>query len=452
MKYGIFSVRDASYPAPAEGWGENGVYTPRRVVYGDTKMVISDDGNDGNEGSARFECRCFRETEETGWGVYDYVEAPEFTFEAEYGDFEISAVFDAPLGSLKISALVDGILYRDVSAEEEDGRAVVTLRAAASDKTMSLRFFVADGERVNAGLDTVCTLSLRSLSAKRLERECTRKKLTVFIASDSTAQSYGDKNYPQTGWGQMLHKYFKDADFAFEYIPEGATYSLCRAYELPGIIVENRSIGGRSSRSFMLEGKWSELLFRCQRGDFILIQFGHNDSTKARPNRYTSVEEFREYIKKYAISAMARGVTPVLVTPVSRRSINPETGEFNISFPEHRAAVISAARELDIPYIDLGLESRSICGEICETLGADATKSLYLWTKEGEYSGVYAGGSRDDTHLCRRGALIFAGAVAKLIEKSPDERLAAIKSKLDPSLTFTRWLPTRSDAEKWKES
>ncbi|MCD7775981.1 MAG: rhamnogalacturonan acetylesterase, partial [Firmicutes bacterium] len=318
----------------------------------------------------------------------------------------------------------------------------VTLRIASVGDTSAVRFFVIDEERLSAGLDTVRELKLCRLETCRLERGAVRKKPTLFIASDSTAQSYGPENYPQTGWGQMLHKYFRGADFAFEYVPKGSSYSLCRAYECPGVIIENRSIGGRSSRSFVLEGKWNELLFRCEAGDYIFIQFGHNDSTKARPNRYTSIDEFGEYIRMYVASAKARGAIPVLVTPVSRRSINEETGVFNISFPEHRNTVLKIARELDTPVIDLGLESRNICEGICETLGAEATKELFLWTYEGEYSGVYCRGSRDDTHLQRRGALIFAGAVAKLIEASDDTRLDPLKAQLDPDMKYELYLPT----------
>lgn len=97
---------------------------------------------------------------------------------------------------------------------------------------------------------------------------------TAYIASDSTAQTYDPYWDPQAGWGQMIDRYFT-GDVRFD----------------------NRAIGGRSSKTFITEGRLDDILRSIVPGDYLLIQFGHNDATISRPDRYASPEDYKGYLK-----------------------------------------------------------------------------------------------------------------------------------------------------------
>lgn len=119
----------------------------------------------------------------------------------------------------------------------------------------------------------------------------------VLIAGDSTAAAYGPERAPQAGWGQALQSYL-DPD-RFE--------------------VRNHAKGGRSTRSFIAEGRLDALAGELRRGDILLIQFGHNDAKIEDPSRYTDPDgEYPRFLSRYVQLARDRGATPVLITPVAR--------------------------------------------------------------------------------------------------------------------------------------
>lgn len=77
---------------------------------------------------------------------------------------------------------------------------------------------------------------------------------------------------------------------------------------------DNRAIGGRSSKTFITEGRLDEILRSIVPGDYLLIQFGHNDATISRPDRYASPEDYKGYLKTYVLGTRERGATPILIT------------------------------------------------------------------------------------------------------------------------------------------
>ncbi len=428
-----FSIASVRYPNPAEGWVD-GVYRKRIPSKERADVLPADVG--GADGGIVISCRHWREKEDSGWGVFDYVEAPEFSFASELSDYTLKARFYNPTGEeIPVRALADGVtvLYGAVLPPQAESE--LTFTTASVCETSKIVFFVPDENAAERDTAPCREIVLLSLEAELLPTREPTTKPTLFLASDSTVQTYDSYYYPQTGWGEVLYKYFKNPDFVCEYKPEGSSYSHCRAYELPQIIVENRAIGGRSSLSFYLEGKFAELLLRVKRGDTVLIQFGHNDATKARPNRYVSIAKYKECLRSFIRAIRARGAIAVLVTPVMRRSCDEERGTFNLSFPDHRNAMIELAEEESAILLDLGKRSHEICTEI----GCDASKSLFLWTEAGKYSGAYKNGSTDSTHLQRRGALIFAGAVAELISHEP--ALSRIADLLDREKDFRKYYP-----------
>ncbi len=430
MTYTAFSVSELLCGTPAEGWLD-GVYRKRCTSRTDTGKTYS-------SGELTLSCRHWREKEESGWGVFDYIEGTELSFESGLADFTLKARFNNPTDAeIPLRARVNDVTVLHSATLEPNTETEVSFTFASVDEISRVIFYIPDENVTERDAAPVRELYLLSLEAELLPLREAEAKPTVFLASDSTVQTYDPYYHPQTGWGEVLYKYFKNADFVSEYKPEGASYSHCRAYELPAIAIENRAIGGRSSLSFYLEGKCSELLLRVKKGDTVLIQFGHNDATKARPNRYVSIPEYKECLRRYVRAVAARGAAPVLVTPVMRRNYDEEKDSFSLAFAEHREAMLSLASEEGVTLLDLGKKSHEICCEI----GGEGTKSVFLWTQPDTYRGAYKNGSTDSTHLQRRGALIFAGAVAELIASEPS--LSGIARHLDSEKDYRHYYPTK---------
>ena len=208
---------------------------------------------------------------------------------------------------------------------------------------------------------------------------------TVFVASDSTAQTYTADFAPQAGWGQLLDRYLAEP-----------------------VTVANHAIGGRSSRTFVEEGRLATILDQIEPGDYLLVQFGHNDATVSRPDRYTSPADFKEYLRHdYIGGALARGATPVVVTPVSRRVFNPETGELGVSFPEYAQAAREVAAEEGVPLLDLGRASHAYLSGI----GPLEATAVFLHVPPGVYPNR-PDGTIDETHFQEYGADRMARLVA----------------------------------------
>lgn len=407
------TVTYIDYPEPAGGWID-GVYHEREAH-----------GTDECPARAS-SCRHFREKEETGWGVFDYFEGARYTFDADFGDYSVTASLRCSSASgAAVSVYCDGVrVMSGITLTDEASGVTFTVRA--TDKKARFWFSPDIPDGADEATAEICVSDLRF---KKLAVPDAGSKPTVFLASDSTVQTYDQYYYPQTGWGEVFYKFIRLSDLVRAYKPDGASYSQCRAYELPDVTVENRSIGGRSARSFFLEGKFFELLSRAKRGDFIMIQFGHNDCTKARPNRYTSPDEYKVWITKYVRSSLVRGITPILVTPVMRRNCDEggRVGEFVPSFPEFTEKLREISAETHVPLLDLGGASL----DICRALGPDASRALYMHADACVYAGAYEKGAADNTHLSRKGALVYAAEAARLLASSPDERLAPLASLVD---------------------
>ncbi|RKN42337.1 GDSL-type esterase/lipase family protein [Streptomyces hoynatensis] len=209
---------------------------------------------------------------------------------------------------------------------------------------------------------------------------------TVYIASDSTAQTYDPYYAPQTGWGQVLGRFFSEE-----------------------VTIDNRAIGGRSSRSFVEEGRLDDILDEIQPGDYLFVQFGHNDATVSRPERYTTPEQYQEYLREdYIAGARARGAIPVIVTPVSRRDFEPTTGKFNVSFPEYVDKAIEVARQENVPLVDLSASSRAFL----DAVGPLEAESVFLHVPVGVYENR-PDGTIDETHFQEYGATEMARLIAE---------------------------------------
>ncbi|MEU2201292.1 SGNH/GDSL hydrolase family protein [Isoptericola sp. NPDC019482] len=207
---------------------------------------------------------------------------------------------------------------------------------------------------------------------------------TVYVTGDSTVQTYTDYWAPQAGWGQMLQRFLSD-----------------------GVTVDNHAIGGRSSKNFISQGRLDEVLRQIRPGDYLYVQFGHNDNSYGVDDRYAAPADYRNYLRTFVDGAKQRGATPILVTPVSRRSFD-SSGHANVSFPQYVEQASALAEETGTPLVDLSASSRAYLDEI----GPEAAKSVFLWVPAGVYQ-ARPDGTQDDTHFQEYGAIQMARLVAQ---------------------------------------
>src|SRR5207302_8667082 len=116
--------------------------------------------------------------------------------------------------------------------------------------------------------------------------------ITIYLAGDSTMAQKLPEKRPETGWGEMLGRFFQDGT----------------------VIIDNRAQNGRSTRTFISEGRWQAIVGAIQPGDYVLIQFGHNDESKEKVDRYTPPVDFRNNLIKFVSDVRAREATPVIRT------------------------------------------------------------------------------------------------------------------------------------------
>ncbi|WP_345710893.1 GDSL-type esterase/lipase family protein, partial [Kineococcus glutinatus] len=258
-----------------------------------------------------------------------------------------------------------------------------TRRAAGQFLETSFDIALVDGQLTLEFGGTAANLA--AVVVTRLPARERGEELTAYLASDSTVMTYGESTAPQAGWGQALPRYLSE-----------------------DVRVDNRAIGGRSSRSFIAEGRLDEILLAIRPGDHLLVQFAHNDSTPQRPARYATPEQFEEFLRTYVEGARQRGAVPVLVTPMGRRVYEPTTGKFEPSFPEYVAKMQELAAELDVPLVDLSARSVAWYDEI----GPEGTLSAFLYVPPGVYP-AHPQGLEDQTHFQGYGATQLARMVGE---------------------------------------
>lgn len=206
----------------------------------------------------------------------------------------------------------------------------------------------------------------------------------IFIASDSTAQSYDEARYPQTGWGQMF---------------------ACALGK--GVGLQNRAVGGRSTKTFLSEGRWQRLRDDLRKGDVVLIQFAHNDAY-VKSDRYAPAETvYRVNLRRFVAEARAAGATPVLITPIAQRMFEAN-GRTKAGFAAYSAVVRDVAKRERVKVIDLESLSRAWI----DRTGAERAKAFYLHLKPEDGFKAFPSGITDDTHLSEFGARGAAALVA----------------------------------------
>ncbi len=214
-------------------------------------------------------------------------------------------------------------------------------------------------------------------------------RVRVFLIGDSTMANKPLADNPERGWGQMLPLYFND-----------------------NVQIKNYAVNGRSTKSFIDEGRWKKVYDQLKPGDYVFIQFGHNDEKINDPKRYAAPHTaYKDNLMKFVSDAKEKGAIPVLITPVNRRKFD-KSGKLVDTHGDYPAVVREVAENEHVGLIDLYDSSKKLFSE----LGPDGTKKIFLWVPAGEYASL-PDGKKDNTHFCMYGAETVAGLVAGGIKK-----------------------------------
>ena len=209
-----------------------------------------------------------------------------------------------------------------------------------------------------------------------------KKKIKIFIAGDSTAANKEVKAFPETGWGMPFATLFDST-----------------------VTVDNRAKNGRSTKSFISEGLWQKLIDDVNEGDYVFIQFGHNDESKEKTDRYTTPEEYKSNLGRFITETRNKKATPVLLTPVSRRQFD-SAGQVRETHKEYSPLVKEVAKQYNVAFIDMDEKSR----ELLQKFGPENSKLLFMQLEPGEHPN-YPDGRNDNTHFNELGARKMAQLV-----------------------------------------
>ncbi len=211
-------------------------------------------------------------------------------------------------------------------------------------------------------------------------------KITVYLIGDSTIADKETKAYPETGWGMPFHYFFDST-----------------------VVVDNRAKNGRSTRTFISENRWQPIADQLKEGDYVFMQFGHNDESKEKTDRYTSPDEYKKNLVKFITETRAKKANPVLLTPVTRRRF--KEGKIEETHVEYSKLVVEVAHDQKVPLIDLDTKSRGLL----QRFGEEQSKLLFLQLAPDEHPN-YPEGKTDNTHFSELGARLVAQIVLSEIK------------------------------------
>lgn len=206
-------------------------------------------------------------------------------------------------------------------------------------------------------------------------------KITVYLIGDSTLSIKEKKNYPETGWGMPFTQFFDE-----------------------NVKIDNRAMNGRSTSSFIQENRWQSVVSTLKQGDYVLIQFGHNDEVSTKKT-YTTPKEFKANLLKYIKETRSKNAIPILLTPVARRKFDSD-GKVVDTHKEYAQLVRDVAKKSKVQLIDLSAKSM----ELLQSLGVEKSKYLFNHLEAGQNPN-YPDGKIDDTHFNELGARLMAQLV-----------------------------------------
>lgn len=209
----------------------------------------------------------------------------------------------------------------------------------------------------------------------------------LFMAGDSTMAIKHKKDYPETGWGMPFEHFFAES-----------------------LTVINLAKNGRSTKTFIEEGLWGKVEANLKAGDYVIIQFGHNDESEHKKDRYTTPVQYKENLTNMINFVTKAQATPILMTPVTRRYFDPQ-GSIQPTHP-YAPLVRDVAQHTGVEFIDMEEITRQYFNE----MGDSPSTLRFMHIKPGLHPN-YPNGVKDNTHFNHLGAREVAQLVLKELKK-----------------------------------
>lgn len=210
------------------------------------------------------------------------------------------------------------------------------------------------------------------------------KKIKIWMCGDSTMAIKQTKAYPETGWGMPFANFWDST-----------------------VEVLNLAKNGRSTKTFIKENLWQQVIAGAQEGDFVFLQFGHNDEIESKKGSYTTPTEFKSNLTKFVNEARALKAIPILLTPVERRNFDT-LGVLQETHKVYSKLIKEVADAEKVLFIDADTKSRGLY----QSFGKENSTLLFLHVKAGEHPN-YPDGKIDNTHFSELGARLIAQMVLK---------------------------------------
>ncbi|MDR0833242.1 MAG: rhamnogalacturonan acetylesterase [Candidatus Symbiothrix sp.] len=218
--------------------------------------------------------------------------------------------------------------------------------------------------------------------------------------TDSVTGISSPELFPERGWGMVLPDFFTDE-----------------------VVIDNYAKNGRSTRSFIAEGLWDKLISNVQKGDYVIIQFGHNDASIEKKERYATPDEYRKNLQRFVDEAKAKGGIPILATPVVRRKFD-ESGQISDTHGVYPGIVREVAQEKQVTLVDMTELTREWLNEV----GDEASKAYFMHIPAGANRN-FPNGLTDNTHYVEAGARHAAALFVAEIEKQKIDGLTIFLRK-----------------------
>ncbi|MBD1389017.1 rhamnogalacturonan acetylesterase [Neiella sp. HB171785] len=233
---------------------------------------------------------------------------------------------------------------------------------------------------------------------------------TIFMAGDSTMAIKDPKDYPETGWGVPFATFFAD-----------------------DVKVVNLAKNGRSTRTFKTEGLWQQIESQAKTGDWVFIQFGHNDESEKKHDRYTTPEQYKSNLTEMIRQSQARGATPILLSSVTRRNFD-DNGNIKKTHPYY-PLVLEVAEATGVTFIDMDAITRDYFSAM-----GDSLSKLRFMHIQPDLHPNYPNGVSDNTHFNELGAREVAQLVLTELKKRQHPLTKQLRS-VDPKHLKLRYKP-----------
>jgi lysophospholipase L1-like esterase len=214
-----------------------------------------------------------------------------------------------------------------------------------------------------------------------------KRSIHIFMIGDSTMANKPLEDNPERGWGQMLPLFFSDQ-----------------------VKIDNQAQNGRSSKSFIEENRWQIVLDSLQKGDYVIIQFGHNDEKTETPRGTSPQTTYKANLVKFVNETRAKGAFPVLCTSIVRRKF--ENDKLVDTHGEYLTVTRDVAKEMNVPLLDMERKTAKLVSD----LGPEKSKELFVWVEPGQYKKIPEG-RKDDTHLNEKGATQVAALAVEAMQE-----------------------------------